>query len=65
MDFNFTDEERSVSELARKILEDLVTNEKLKTLEANQTEIAADAWKALAEANLLGVAIPENQSTLR
>ena len=61
MDFNFTDEERSVSELARKILEDLVTNEQLKTLEANQTEIAADAWKALAEANLLGVAIPENQ----
>jgi acyl-CoA dehydrogenase len=59
MDFEFSEEERSVSELARKILGDLVTNERLKSLEADGTPIADDAWQALAEANLLGVAIPE------
>lgn len=61
MDFDFTDEERSVSELARKILEDFVTNERLKSLESEGAPFASDAWKALAEANLLGVAIPEAQ----
>lgn len=59
MDFEFTEEERSVSELARKILEDFVTNERLKSLEADGHAFSDEAWKALAEANLLGVAIPE------
>ncbi len=58
MDFEFTEEERSVSELARKILEDFVTNERLKSLEAEGGTFADEAWKALGEANLLGVAIP-------
>ena len=59
MDFEFSEEERSVSELARKILEDVVTNDRLKSLEAAGEPLDVDAWKALAEANLLGVAIPE------
>lgn len=59
MDFDFTEEERSVSDLARKILEDFVTNERLKSLEARGQSFVDEAWKALAEANLLGVAIPE------
>jgi len=61
MDFEFTEEERSVSELARKILEDLVTNERLKSLDAAGGTFDAEAWQALADANLLGVAIPEAQ----
>jgi alkylation response protein AidB-like acyl-CoA dehydrogenase len=61
MDFEFTEEERSVSDLARKILEDFVTNERLKSLEANGDAFADEAWHALAESNLLGVAIPEAQ----
>ncbi|HKK50701.1 MAG TPA: acyl-CoA dehydrogenase family protein [Myxococcota bacterium] len=59
MDFEFSEEERSVSELSRKILEDLVTNDRLKALESAGEPIDAESWKALAEANLLGVAIPE------
>lgn len=59
MDFDFSEEERSVSELARKILEDLVTNERLKELDASSESFDAQSWKALAESNLLGVAIPE------
>ena len=59
MDFNFTDEEKSVSELARKILSDLVSNERLKKHEADGKAFLDELWPALADANLLGVAIPE------
>lgn len=64
MDFEFTEEERSVSELARKILGDLVSNERLKSQEAKGEVFVEEAWRALAEANLLGVAIPEDQGGL-
>lgn len=63
MDFEFGDEEKSVSELARKILVDLITNERLKDLEARAAggpqDYDQEAYQALAESNLLGVAIPE------
>ena len=36
MDFSFGEEEQAVSELARKILEDQATNERLKELEASE-----------------------------
>ncbi len=61
MDFEFNEAERSVSDLARKILGDLVTNERLKSLEGEGSGLDAAAWQALAEANLLGVAIPESE----
>jgi alkylation response protein AidB-like acyl-CoA dehydrogenase len=61
MDFEFSEEEKSVSELARKILGELVTHDRLKSLETSGEVLDGDAWKALAEANLLGVAIPESQ----
>ncbi len=60
MDFEFSEAERSVSELAREILEDLVTHERLKSRQAEgDAGYDAEATRALAEANLLGVAIPE------
>lgn len=59
MDFELSEEEHSVRDLAREILGDLVTNERLKAHEASGEPMLADAWRALAEANLLGVAIPE------
>jgi len=59
MDFNYTDEEKSVSELARKILTDLVSNERLKKHEADGKPFLDELWHAFADANLLGVAIPE------
>jgi alkylation response protein AidB-like acyl-CoA dehydrogenase len=59
MDFKFTDEEKSVSELARKIVTDLVTNERLKKHESEGKPFADEVWRAFADANLLGVAIPE------
>lgn len=59
MDFRFAEEDQAVAELARKILADKVTNERLKEIEAASPVFDADLWRAFAEANLLGVAIPE------
>lgn len=59
MDFNYDEEEQAVAELARKILEDHATNERLKELEAGSAPYDDALWKDLAQANLLGTAIPE------
>jgi alkylation response protein AidB-like acyl-CoA dehydrogenase len=61
MDFRFSEEERAVSELARKILEDQLGNERLKEIESQEPVFDADVWRSLAESNLLGVAIPEEE----
>ncbi|MDG2334916.1 MAG: acyl-CoA/acyl-ACP dehydrogenase [Myxococcota bacterium] len=59
MDFDFAEEDREVAELARKILEDKLGNERLKKVESQALMTDEEAWGALAESNLLGVAIPE------
>ncbi|HIF96129.1 MAG TPA: acyl-CoA dehydrogenase [Myxococcales bacterium] len=59
MNFQFADEDREVAELARKILEDKLGNDRLKEIEALDPVFDAETWSALAETNLLGVAIPE------
>jgi alkylation response protein AidB-like acyl-CoA dehydrogenase len=59
MDFQIAEEDKTVAELAREILADRVDNELLKGMETEERKFDADLWRALAEANLLGVAIPE------
>ncbi len=59
MDFQFEDEEKAVAQLARQILEDQVTNERLKEIEQEGAARDSKLWSSLAEANLLGVAISE------
>ncbi len=59
MDFSFREDERAVAELAREILVDHATNERQKELEAAGAPFDAELWKALAQSNLLGTAIPE------
>lgn len=59
MDWNPSEDERAVADLARKILEDNASNERLKALEAAGTPFDADLWKSLAGADLLGTAVPE------
>jgi hypothetical protein len=61
MDFRFSDEQNTIRELARGILEQEVTPERLKAAEAAGDRIDAALWKTLAEANLLGIAVPEAQ----
>jgi alkylation response protein AidB-like acyl-CoA dehydrogenase len=59
VDFEFGEEEQAVAELARRILEDRATNERLKVHEAGGAPFDAELWQLLAESNLLGTAIPE------
>jgi alkylation response protein AidB-like acyl-CoA dehydrogenase len=59
VDFSLREEEQAVTELARKILEDGATNERLKEFEASGEPYDRTLWRTLAGANLLGTAIPE------
>jgi alkylation response protein AidB-like acyl-CoA dehydrogenase len=58
MDFGFTEEQDDLAALAKRILEDKVTEGVLR--EADQAEVRFDRgiWSALADAGLLGVSLP-------
>ncbi|HEY8123774.1 MAG TPA: acyl-CoA dehydrogenase family protein [Myxococcota bacterium] len=61
MDFSHSDEQQAVIELARKILRDAATPQALRALEkSGAPRFDRALWKRLAEAGLLGAAIPEN-----
>jgi alkylation response protein AidB-like acyl-CoA dehydrogenase len=61
MDFHFSEEQTMLRELAREILEGEVNPERLKELEAEGDWFDRELWGKLAEANLLGLAVPEEQ----
>ncbi len=59
MDFERSDEQDEIAALARRILTDQVTEDLLRKVEANGAErFDPDVWQALADAGLLGVAVP-------
>src|SRR5262249_49473150 len=60
MDFAFTPEQEALRELARSICQDHATHDRLKAIEREPDCFDRDLWGALAKANVLGVAIPEN-----
>jgi alkylation response protein AidB-like acyl-CoA dehydrogenase len=60
MDFSLTPEQEALRDLARQILGDRLTHERLKTVEADPDWFDRDAWAALAKASLLGAALPED-----
>ncbi len=59
MDFSFTEEQDAIRALAAEILGSELTAERLKAAEREADWVDAALWRALAAANLLGVAIPE------
>ena len=59
MDFSLSDEQVELRDLARKILEDIATNDRLKEIESKDPVFDERLWRELAKASLLGVAIPE------
>ncbi|MFQ5418626.1 MAG: acyl-CoA dehydrogenase family protein, partial [Myxococcota bacterium] len=59
MDFDFTEEQKMLAGLAREILEQEVDLELLKRCEATPEWVSDTVWAKLAEANLLGIAVPE------
>lgn len=61
MDFSFNEEQEALRELARKILGDLVTPDRLGKIEASGAWFDRELWSELAKANLLGVGLSEEQ----
>ena len=59
MDFSYSETQQEVQNLARKILEDLVTNDRLKEVEATDEVFDRALWKELAKANMLGLGVAE------
>lgn len=60
MDFSFTEDQDALRQLARAILDDHCTHERLKAIEGTTERVDRTAWSALADARLLGVALPED-----
>jgi alkylation response protein AidB-like acyl-CoA dehydrogenase len=61
MDFGFGEAQKALRDLAREILEKEVTPERLRRLEASDDWFDREAFARLADANLLGLAVPEAQ----
>jgi 3-oxocholest-4-en-26-oyl-CoA dehydrogenase beta subunit len=60
MDFTFTEEQETISKLARELFERRATPERLTELEADDLYYDASLWKELATVDLLGTALPES-----
>lgn len=59
MDFTFTEEQHAVRGLAAQVLAGHATTERVKQVEASETRVDRDLWRALADAGLLAIAVPE------
>src|SRR5262245_39742927 len=60
MDFSFTPEQQAIAALAKQILDDGATHERLRQIErSGGPRFDPALWGRLAEAGLVGVAIPE------
>ncbi len=59
MDFAFTEDQQGIRAALRQIFTDLVTDESLKGLEREGRYFHEKVWRALAEAEMLGLALPE------
>ncbi|NQX89469.1 MAG: acyl-CoA/acyl-ACP dehydrogenase [Halioglobus sp.] len=59
MDFNFTDDQNAIKELACQIFTDRTTDEFLLNFSRTDSTYDDELWKTLAEQGLLGVAVPE------
>jgi acyl-CoA dehydrogenase len=60
MDFSFSEEQDDISGLARRILTDKLPEEKMREVEAGVDRFDSDLWKALADAGMLGIGLPES-----
>jgi 3-oxocholest-4-en-26-oyl-CoA dehydrogenase beta subunit len=59
VDFDLTDEQQATAELAAKLLGDKSTPEVLRALDhADDLRFDRELWRAMAEAGLLGIAVP-------
>jgi alkylation response protein AidB-like acyl-CoA dehydrogenase len=59
VDFSLSEAQSAVRELAQQIFEGSAPVERVKEVEAGEERVDRELWKALADANLLGIALPE------
>jgi alkylation response protein AidB-like acyl-CoA dehydrogenase len=59
MDFNFTEEQEMLGNLAGEIFQAEVTSASLKKIDSQDRWFDEELWKKLAEADLLGIPVPE------
>jgi acyl-CoA dehydrogenase len=59
VDFTFTEEQDAVRDLAAQVFAGHATTERVKQVEASETRVDRELWRALADAGLLAIAIPE------
>ena len=59
MDFNLTEEQQAVRDLAAQIFAGHATVERIKETERTDDRVDRELWAELAKANLLGIALPE------
>lgn len=60
MDFGFSEEQEAVRDLAQQIFAGHASVERVKEVERSDERVDRALWKALADANLLGIAVPED-----
>ena len=59
MDFSFSEEQQDLQGLAKQIFEGELSNERLKEVEGGEDNFDRELWAKLAEAGVLGIAVPE------
>ena len=59
MDFSFNEEQDDLKGLVQKILEGELTHERLKEVEGGEENFDRELWAKLADAGVLGIALPE------
>src|SRR3981189_996476 len=59
MDFTFTEEQETITKVARQLFEHRAIPEHLTELEAGDGRYGAALWRELATSGLLGIALPE------
>jgi len=60
MDFSLNSDQNELRALARQILNDTCTTEHLKSVAATESGTDLELWRTLADAGLVGIALPES-----
>ena len=60
MDFSFNEEQEDLKGLVTQIFEGELTHERLKEVEGGDENFDRELWAKLAEAGVLGIALPED-----
>ncbi|HJM27955.1 MAG TPA: acyl-CoA dehydrogenase family protein [Acidimicrobiales bacterium] len=64
MNFDFSEEQTALSELSSQIFEGSSSFDRVEEIENTAEKLDANLWEELSAANLLGIAIPEDQGGL-